>query len=116
VKAHDIAIEDRSSLLSILGAFSDDIDEVALFGSRATDVARENSDIDLVIYGKISEAQVDRIWTLLEDSSISVSVDIISYNKNIYAPLKRHIDRIRVVIFSKEELCASMPSTLKVDS
>lgn len=95
---------DRDWLRTILADFGDRIDEIALFGSRATGTARANSDIDLVIYGRLDEADVDRLWTLFDDSPISVSVDVIAYDRELYPPLRRHIDRTRQVLFTNEQL------------
>ena len=98
---------DRDSLRAIPTEFGDGIDEVALFGSRATGRARADSDIDLVIHGRLDEADVDRLWTLFDDGPISVSVDPIAYGDEPCPPLRRHIDRTRQVLFTGEQLRAA---------
>ena len=97
---------DRALLKSILAPFSDRIDRVTLFGSHATGTARGNSDIDLVVHGSLSKADIDRLWTLFDDSSLSVPVDIIAYNHAVYPPLKRHIDAVEKTLFEKVDLTA----------
>lgn len=91
-------------LKSILSEFSQKIDRVTLFGSHATGLARANSDIDLVVHGSLSQADVDRLWTLFDDSALSVPVDVIAYNLSIYPPLKRHIDAIERPLFERSDL------------
>ena len=99
-----ISNSDRVILKSILSPFSDRIDRVTLFGSYAKGAARANSDIDLVVHGSLLKSDVDRLWTLFDDSSLSVPVDIIAYNQDIYPPLKRHIDMVQKPLFDKSDL------------
>lgn len=94
----------RNILKSILSQYQDKIDKVTLFGSHATGLAKENSDIDLVIHGCLSKADTDRLWTLFDDSSLDVPVDLIAYNQDIYPPLKRHIDTVEKLLFEKADL------------
>jgi predicted nucleotidyltransferase len=102
--AGGLSIKDRDCLRSVLAEFADKIDQVALFGSRATGLARANSDIDLVVYGRLTEGDVDRLWTLFDESSISVSVDIVAYDDRLYPPLRQHIDRTSKVLFNAQQL------------
>lgn len=97
-------------LKSILSDYSQKIERVTLFGSHATGLARANSDIDLVIHGSLSQSDVDRLWTLFDDSALSVSVDIIAYNLGIYPPLKRHIDAIERPLFERSDLISNTSS------
>lgn len=94
-------------LKSILAEYSQKIERVTLFGSHATGLARANSDIDLVVHGSLSQADVDRLWTLFDDSALSVPVDVIAYNLNIYPPLKRHIDETERPLFQRSDLTES---------
>jgi len=41
------------------------------WNSRITNIARPNSDIDLVLYGSLDEATVNRIWTLFDSCTAS---------------------------------------------
>jgi len=88
----------------ILRPFAAKMDRVGLFGSRATGNYRENSDIDLVIYGTLSQEDTDRLWTLFDDSNLSIKVDVHTYQLIAYAPLKDHVDEEMIVLFSGEEL------------
>ena len=69
---HGLSKKQLDILRSILVLFSEKIDYVGLFGSRATGRYRPNSDIDLVIYGPIDEKTTDRLFTLLNDSNLPV--------------------------------------------
>lgn len=74
------------------------MEKVALFGSRATGKSRPNSDYDIVLYGNLAQADIDRIWTLFSESPLAVSVDLIAYNLIRHAPLKAHIDLVALDI------------------
>lgn len=93
-----------SIIKSILSPFASSIEKVGLFGSRATGAARENSDIDMVLYGDISEAEIRRIYTLFLESSLPVKVDVVAYNLVAYKPLKEHIDEKMKTLFTKQDL------------
>ncbi len=93
-----------------MAPFSDKIDFVGLFGSHATGKARENSDIDLVVYGTLNDYEVDRLWSLFDASALSVPVDVIAYNLPIYPPLKAHIDRVMQPLFQKSDLICRSPA------
>lgn len=98
----------RTRLLrSILAPFADKIDRVAVFGSYATGRARANSDIDLVVYGRLEIGEIDRLYTLFDDSALSVSVDVVAYDDALYSPLKQHIDAVAVTLFDHDDLKAT---------
>jgi predicted nucleotidyltransferase len=95
----------RSEIIrSVLEPFADKIDSVAVFGSHATGRARDNSDVDLVVYGRLDQTDVDRLWTSFDESSLSVTVDLVAYNLPIYPPLRGHIDRVAKRLFGHDEL------------
>lgn len=96
--------EERKILTSALASFADRIRSVGVFGSRATGAARQNSDIDLVIYGDLDAKSERRLWTILEDSSLPVSVDLVVYNRINNPLLKNHIDTVAVELFTRADL------------
>lgn len=104
VQNNQLGADKVKIIREILCEFAQKIDRVGLFGSYATGAARKNSDVDLVVYGMLTQSDVDRIWTLFEDSSLSVPVDVIAYNLAIYPPLKRHIDSVMRPLFEKRDL------------
>jgi predicted nucleotidyltransferase len=88
-------------IANILRPFAARITTVGLFGSRATGVYRDNSDIDLVLYGPLTENDIDRIYTLFQESSLPVSVDVTAFELIDYPPLKAHITAVMKPLFSK---------------
>ena len=87
-----------------LAPFAEAIDRVMIFGSRALGTARPASDIDLAIYGRLSESQLARMWTLFDESSLAVTVDLIDYARLSNPALKRHIDSVAKTLFTREQL------------
>lgn len=88
----------------ILSPFAYQIDQVGLFGSRATGTYRENSDIDLVIYGQLNKDVADRLWTLFDESNLPMKIDVHVYELITYPPLKEHIDAAMCPLFLKAGL------------
>ena len=76
------------------------ISKVGLFGSRATGTYRENSDVDIVLYGSLDANDVDRLHTLFDDSSLPMSVDISAYHLIDYPPIKAHIEAVMKPLFA----------------
>jgi predicted nucleotidyltransferase len=76
------------------------ISKVGLFGSRATGTYRENSDIDMVVFGSLDANDIDRLHTLFEDSSLPMSVDVSAYHLIDYPPMKAHIDAVMKPLFA----------------
>jgi predicted nucleotidyltransferase len=100
----ELSEHDQRIIADVLAPFAGKIQRVALFGSRGLGAARPNSDVDLVLYGDIQEHEVDRLWTLFDESSLSVSVDVIVYADDLYPPLKRHIDAFARTLFDGDAL------------
>lgn len=100
----ELSVSDRNIIHAVLAPYADRIDRAALFGSRATGLARINSDIDLVLYGDLTKADIARIWTLCDDSALSVTVDVVAYTDDLYPPLRRHIDMTAIPLFSQADL------------
>lgn len=92
---------------SVLAPFADAIEHIAVFGSRALGTARPSSDIDLAIYGALTEAQLARLWTLFDESSLAVTVDLIDYHRLENSALRRHIEAVGKVLFTGEQLKAA---------
>jgi uncharacterized protein len=88
----------------ILQPFAGKIELVGLFGSRATGAYRNNSDIDLVFYGELSEAALDRIYSLFSESLLPFSVDVVAYNLITQSPLREHIDAVMQPLMDRKEL------------
>ncbi|OZG32091.1 nucleotidyltransferase domain-containing protein [Rickettsia endosymbiont of Culicoides newsteadi] len=99
---HGLSAKQLNTLRSILLPFSEKIDRVGLFGSRATGLYRPNSDIDLVIYGSLDEKTMDRIFTLLNDSNLPIKIDLQVYDLITCSPLKDHIDNNMLLLFTHD--------------
>jgi len=91
-------------IIDILRPFSTDIETVALFGSRATGTYRDNSDIDIVLFGPVREQTIDRLRTCFDESPLPVKVDVNAYDQIEYPPLKAHIDHVKQPLFTKQDL------------
>jgi predicted nucleotidyltransferase len=94
------------TIRAVLHPFADRIERAGLFGSRATGTWKPASDIDLILYGPVSDAEVDRIRTLLLDSDLPVPVDVIAYPSIEGTALQRHIDHVVQVLLTRDELRA----------
>jgi len=101
---HGLTDQQVQTIRTILQPYACNITRVGLFGSRATGMARPNSDIDLVLYGPLDEATVNRIWTLFDSSNLSIQVDVNAYDLIDYQPLKNHIDQVVTVLFTQAQL------------
>lgn len=78
------------------------IEKVSLFGSRAKGTYRENSDIDIAIYGNyVSKTLLYKLYELLEEKApYPFFVDVVAYE---FADevLKEEIDLNSVVLYMK---------------
>lgn len=99
-----LTIKQKEILKDILRPFASKIESVGIFGSRATGLHRDNSDIDLIIYGSLTEHDTDRLWTLFDSSPLALKVDVNVYSLITYPPLKVHIDKTVIPLFSNEEI------------
>lgn len=107
---HGLSIQQLQAIRAILALYAEKIERVGLFGSRAAGTARPNSDIDLVLYGSLDEAAVDRIHTLFGESSLALKVDVNAYDLIAYPPLKAHIDSVMQPLFLKTDLLTNSPT------
>jgi len=101
---HGLSEQQLEIIQRILAQFADKIDRIDLFGSRAQGTHRPNSDIDLVVWGNIDEKTADRLWTLFNESSLALKVDVLVYAQITKAALKVHIDLVSVPLFTRSDL------------
>jgi uncharacterized protein len=80
-----------------------EVTEAKIFGSRAKDTSRPNSDIDLSLTGSIPFASLARIAGELEDLSLPYSFDVEAYNAIHHQPLREHIDRVGRTFYVRSE-------------
>ena len=79
-----------------------DLEQVILFGSRATGKATERSDIDLATRGILNRHRLGRLSLDLDDTTIPQECGVQAYEQIHYAPLKAHIDRWGVPVYDRE--------------
>ena len=68
------------------------IHTVKIFGSRATGNYKDYSDIDLVFFGEVNEKKLNKLWTILYESSLPFKVELYAYHSIKSGALKQHID------------------------
>jgi predicted nucleotidyltransferase len=74
-----------------------DIKEIILFGSRAKNVAKNGSDIDIAIIGNnLSFKDICDISANIEELNLPYKVDIINYNKITNSALLEHIKKVGI--------------------
>ena len=74
--------------------------EVRLFGSRATDHARRNSDVDLAVFAPGASAEEwARLCEALEKAPIIYELDIVRAESTLSARLREKIEREGVIVY-----------------
>lgn len=85
-------------ITNLLSSFSE-IKEVKIFGSRAKGNYKSGSDIDMAIFGDISEKLLRHIAFELDELSTPYKFDIINYNKIDNLKLKQNIDETGKIFY-----------------
>ena len=78
-----------------------DLEQVILFGSRATGRATERSDIDLATRGILDRHRLGRLSLDLDEIPIPQECGVQAYEQIRHAPLKTHIDRWGIPIYQR---------------
>jgi len=79
-----------------------EVEEVILYGSRATGNFSNGSDIDLVLKGKgLNQALLNKIRWELDDLLLPYTIDIAIYDKIDNPDLIEHIHRVGIVFYRK---------------
>jgi len=73
------------------------VSKAVIFGSRAKGNWRENSDIDIAVFGDVN---IGALSADLDELPMPYKFDMVSYENIIHAPLREHIDRIGIELFS----------------
>ena len=78
------------------------IDEVIIFGSRAMDNYKNNSDIDLAIKGEsIKREDVLKLYSALDELPYGYTYDILDYKTITNPALMKHIDTFGINFYKK---------------
>jgi predicted nucleotidyltransferase len=75
--------------------------EARVYGSRAMGRHRPNSDIDVVIWGDIDEAELTRIHSELEELPLPYLFDVSQFENIRHRPLRAHIERVGQPIYRR---------------
>lgn len=78
------------------------LEKVVLFGSRAKGTARNNSDIDIAIYGISNELEIETIALELDELPLSYKFDVKAFDSIKNIALREHIERVGICIYEKE--------------
>jgi len=89
-----LSTRQRETLVRILQPFASRIERVIVFGSRATGKNSDASDIDLAIDGDVSQSDLWRLYTLFDECSLAVRVDVVDYRRVRGTAIGRHIDAV----------------------
>lgn len=91
----------RQTLVAIARAVPE-VQQLILFGSRATGMARPESDIDLAVSGPgLTPAAVASMWQAIDDSDLLYTVDLVHLHPQVDAALRAAIKREGVVLWSR---------------
>ncbi len=79
-----------------------DIDAIGIYGSRAREDFKQNSDIDIIVYGDISLINLSELMDILEEQSpYPFFVDVKCYNKLEDSLFKDEVDRDVKIIYKR---------------
>ncbi|PAU79465.1 nucleotidyltransferase family protein [Halomonas salipaludis] len=70
------------------------VEKVLIYGSRAKGTSRAGSDIDLVLFGKITDVDLSRLLDRLDQLNTPYLFDIIRYDEIDSDALLDHISRV----------------------
>ncbi|NUU99671.1 hypothetical protein XO12_06010 [Marinitoga sp. 1154] len=79
------------------------IKKVVLFGSRAKEIFKNGSDIDIALYGEdLNINDIISIQVEIEKLEIPYGIDLIIYNKIDSKELKEHIDSVGKILYKRD--------------
>ncbi len=94
----------RAAIKAAFQPFANSIAVVGVYGSRAKGSARPGSDVDLVVYGNLSDADIEYIRGELDAGDLSVFADVVHYEHVRHPLLKTEIDKWMKPLFRQNEL------------
>lgn len=93
IKSHNFYYQLRTLLF---------VDEIWLFGSRATETHQKRSDIDLsILCPRANEEDWQQVLTIVENSDILLKIDCVRFDILEDDRLKREIEQNKVVLFTR---------------
>ena len=100
----DLTAVQRHVLKTVFARFADRLDVVGVYGSRVQARARPGSDIDLVVYGTVTDRDLSDMRHDLEDSDLSIFADVIAYDRIEHPKLREQIDKWAKPLFDRADL------------
>ena len=92
----NIGLSDKHIALVIDALKDGGVRRAVVFGSRAKGNWRDNSDIDIAVFGDI---HLPKLSARLDDLSMPYKFDVVDYEAISHKPLREHIDRVGVELF-----------------
>ena len=80
-----------------------EIRRVEIFGSRARGVARDNSDIDLAVYGMKDNLAIEALAEELDELPLPYKYDVKPGDAIQNTPLREHIEQVGVTIYKHSD-------------
>lgn len=78
-----------------------EIEKALIFGSRALGTQKTGSDVDVVLFGDISDLTLGKIRNQAEDTTMPYFFDIITYSSIANEDLREHIDKYGQQVYKK---------------
>jgi predicted nucleotidyltransferase len=95
VELADAGLDPRArALVWAVLARHPEVSETRVFGSRALERHRPESDVDLALFGEVDEALATRIAGELDELPLPYTFDVCAYSRLRHRPLREHIDRV----------------------
>ncbi len=96
--------EDITYIVNAVQQFPE-IEKAAIFGSRAKGKYQPGSDVDIAVWGNyITFSTLSRLHAMLEDESpMPYFFDIVDYSHLTHEDLKKHIDRVGVPFYLRDQ-------------
>jgi predicted nucleotidyltransferase len=92
----NIGLSDKHAALIVNTLKACGVSRAVLFGSRAKGKWRDNSDIDIAVFGC---GNIGGLATRLDELPMPYKFDLVDYEGISHQPLREHIDRVGVELF-----------------
>ena len=95
----NIGLSDKHIALVIDALKDGGVRRAVVFGSRAKGNWRGNSDIDIAVFGDV---RLPKLSARLDELPMPYKFDVVDYEAISHKPLREHIDRVGVELFSRK--------------
>ncbi|MDR1000546.1 MAG: nucleotidyltransferase domain-containing protein [Clostridiales bacterium] len=95
----NIGLTDKHASLIVETLSACGVSRAVVFGSRAKGDWRGNSDIDIAVSGCVN---IGGLLIRLDELPMPYKFDVVDYETISHQPLREHIDRVGVELFSRE--------------